>query len=181
MATTPGTHPLIYRSINIGGRDSPGTVVLSGHERSPVKWETQRPKGSTGAFTVAQGSDPASFTASFFLATLEDVEAWDEFQRHLESSLAGPKPQSMAVFHPDLVRNRIVDVVVDKIGGFKHDGKNGATVDVKFLEYRPAKPKAATKPGQRAGAQADTAGQRVDPNAAAKRELAALLEQARRP
>ena len=95
----------------------------------------------------------------------------------LASSLEGASPKALAIYHPDLARNKITDVVVESIGVLQHDGKNGATVVVKFLEYRPPKPKPAKKAA--AGKAAGTS--RPDPNADAKRELAALLAQAKAP
>lgn len=178
MATTPGTHPLIYKSIMLGGVESPGTVTLSGFDRQH-DWEDQRAKGTTGASTVNHGPKNGGFTATFFLADLEDVGAWDDFQRLISSTVDGAKPKALSAYHPDLVRNRITDVVCESLGGLQHDGKNGATVVVKFKEYRPPKPKPASKAS--ASGKAQTANRRPDPNAEAKRELAALIDQAKAP
>ncbi len=178
MATTPATHPNIYKSILLGNLFSPGTVKLSGFDRAH-DWEEQKPKGATGTVTVSHGPKNSGFTAEFYLADLEDIEAWDQFQRLIASTTDGPTPRALPAYHPDLVRNRITDVVCASIGGFTHDGKNGATVVVKFLEYRPAKAKAPAKPKGSGAAKDASAGTRPDPNAEAKRELAALREQAR--
>jgi hypothetical protein len=68
-----------------------------------------------------------------------------------------------------------------------HDGRGGATVLVKFIEYRPPKPKptakAQPKPGgTSAGARTGvTTVERPDPNAAAKARLNELLAEARKP
>jgi hypothetical protein len=178
MATTPDTHPDLYRSIILGTTASPGTVTLSGYDRTH-NWEDQRPKGSKGENTINHGPKNSGFTATFYLADLEDVGQWDDFQRLISSTVDGPKPQALPAYHPDLVRNKITDVVCQSIGGFVHDGKGGVSVTVKFKEYRPPTPKPAAKAGA-AKRKAD-AQSRPDPNAEAKRELAALVEQARRP
>lgn len=178
MATSPSTHPDLYKSILLGTTFSPGTVVLSGLDRKHL-WEQQKPKGTAGAFTVNNGPDVGGFTATFYLADLDDVAAWDEFQRLIESTVNGPKPRALPAYHPDLVRNKITDVVVESIGGFVHDGKDGVSVTVKFLEYRPPRAKPATKPSS--SPRADSTPSRPDPNQDAKRELAALLDQARSP
>jgi hypothetical protein len=178
MATTPGTHPLLYTSINLGGVDSPGVVTLSGFPREH-SWEDQKAKGTTGASTVNHGPKNSGFTASFYLADLEDVEAWDEFQKLISSTVDGPKPKALSAYHPDLVRNKITDVVCESIGGMQHAENGGMTVVVKFREYKPPKPKPAVKAA--AASKAQTTSRKPDPNAAAKAELAALLEQARKP
>jgi len=172
----PSTHPLIYQSVIVGGKESPGVVTLSGHSRKH-KWERQRPKGTAGEFSVNQGKDLIAFSASFFLADLDDVTAWDEFAKMLATTLDGPKPTALSVFHPDLVRQQVTDVVVEDLGPLQYDAKGGATVVVKFLEYRPPK----AKPASKAQAKTRTGTTTLDPNAAAKRELAALLEQAKTP
>lgn len=180
MATTPSTHTDLYTAVMIGGVFSPGTVKLSGFERKH-SWEVQRPKGTTGEVTINHGPKNGGFTAEFYLADLEDVAAWDEFQRMLAASIEGPKPRALPAYHPDLVRNKIVDVVVESIGGFVHDANGGARVTCKFLEYRPPRPKPAAKPDAGKARKGANAGNRPDPNADAKRELQALIDQAKAP
>lgn len=177
MATTPYTHPDLYKSIHIGGVLSPGKVTLSGFDREH-DWDVQKAKGSTGATTVNRGPANSGFTASFHLADEEDVEAWDAFQRMLSASVEGPKPTALSAYHPDLVRNKIVDVVVKSIGSMQHDDRGSATVVCKFIEYRPPKPKPAVKANAKSRAADATS---TDPNAARKAELAALVAQAREP
>jgi hypothetical protein len=177
MATAPYTHPDLYRVIQLGGQPSPGKVTLSGHERDH-DWDVQKAKGATGATTVNRGLANGGFTASFYLADEEDVAAWDVFHRTLAASVEGPKPTALSVYHPDLARNKITDVVVKSIGGLAHNDDGGATVVCKFIEYRPPKPKPAAKAGAASKAPRDPL---TDPNAARKAELAALLAQAREP
>jgi hypothetical protein len=176
MATSPHTHPELYRSIILGGQASPGVVTLSNCERQHG-WDRQPPKGQTGEFTVNKGPKNSGFTATFYLADDTDVEGWDSFAKLCSSTVDGPKPKALSVYHPDLVRNKITDVVVESLGILSHDGKGGAHVSVKFLEFRPPKPKPASK----AAAAPPAKAKRPDPNAAAKAELAALLAQAKEP
>lgn len=177
MTTTPYDHPDLYKSVNIGGVDSPGKVTLSGYARKH-DWEVQKPKGQTGTSTLNRGPKNGGFTASFNLADREDCDAWDEFQRMLDTARTAGK--ALGCYHPDLVRNQIVDCVVEEIGDMVHDDRGGANVTCKFIEYRPPKKKPATKPeagkGKRTGATTVN-----DPNAARKAELAALTAQARQP
>ncbi len=178
MSTTPYNNPDLYKSIHIGGMLSPGKVTLSGHDRVH-DWEQQKAKGTVGEFTLNRGpKNVDGITASFALADLEDVEAWDEFQRMLNAARESGK--ALLMFHPDTVRNLILDVVVRSIGGMQHNERGGATVVCKFSEYRPSKKKPATK--AKAGTPQRQGTTTVnDPNAAAKAELSALLAQAREP
>lgn len=178
MATSPHTHPELYKSIVLAGQTSPGKVTLSNCERKH-DWDTQKAKGQTGATTVNRGPANSGFTASFYLVDEEEVGAWDSFQSIASSSVEGPKPKALSVYHPDLARNRVTDVVVESIGLLQHDGRGGATCVIKFLEYKPPKAKPAAKAA--AGVPKAGAQKRPDPNAARKAELAALLEQAKSP
>lgn len=168
---------------------SPGVVTLSGHDR--VKnWDVQAAKGTTGASSQLNGDPIGRFKATFFLAhdrldqpDIDDFALWDDFQRLLESLVSGPTPQAVAIYHPDLARNKFTEVSVASIGGMVHDGRGGATVTVEFIEYRPPKPKAvkgATAKASPKGGAAGTAA-RPDPNARAKAELAALVAEAKKP
>ncbi len=181
-----------FSKIILGTAFSPGVVTLSGHDRNQ-NWDIKAAKGQTGASTTLNGAPIGQFQASFYLAAdsldddgLDDFDRWDDFQRLIESTTAGPKPIALPIYHPDLARNNFTEVVNGGIGGMIHDGRGGATVQVKFLEYKPAKPKAAAKasakPGGKAAIGSNGAGQqKPDPNAAAKRELAALVAEAKKP
>jgi len=179
MATSPHTHSELYRSIILGGQASPGVVTLSNCDRKHG-WDQQQPKGQTGEYTVNKGPKNSGFTASFYLAGETDVAGWDSFSALLASTVEG-KPKALSVYHPDLARNKITDVVVESIGILQHDGKGGATGVVKFIEFRPPKPKPATKAAAGTPAKTKANASRPDPNAARKAELAALIEQARAP
>lgn len=177
--------------IVLGDRISPGKVVLSGHDRWK-NWDEQKAKGTTGATNKLNGDDLGKFTATFFLAhdDLNDLETndfvnWNEFQRLIESMTAGPTPVALPIYHPDLARNKFIDVSSGGVGGMVYDGKGGASVAVKFVEYKPAKPKPAAgakaKPGGGSAGTAPGKESKPDPNAAAKAELAALVAEAKKP
>lgn len=179
MAGSPHTHPEIFKSLIIDAVETPGVVTLSDFAFEHG-WEEQTPKGSSGAHIINRGRKLGRFTASFYLVDVEEIDAWEAFQRTLTASVEGPKPRALFITHPDLLRQRVIDFVVTSIGGMQHDGKGGATVVCKFLEYRPPKPKPAAKPQAAGGVRRGTTTVN-DPNAARKAELAALLEQAKQP
>jgi hypothetical protein len=176
MALTPHSHPDLFMCILVGGQPSPGKVTLSNADRGH-DWDVQKAKGQTGCTTVNRGPDVAKIVASIYLADEEDIDGWDSWSRILAASVEGAKPTALTIYHPDLARNKITDVVVESIGLLQHDGKGGATVVVKFLEYKPPKPKPAVK----ADANRKAPRKLDDPNAARKAELAGLLEQAQQP
>jgi hypothetical protein len=163
----------LYNVIFLGTAASPGIVTLSGHNRDK-SWDIKAAKGQTGASTTLNGDPIGQFTATFYLAgdTLDgnpdDFDKWEDFRHLIESMTAGPKPIALPIYHPDLASQRITEVTNGGIGGMVHDGKGGATVSVKFLEYRPPKPKPAVKAAAKPARVGTTTVEKPDPNAGRK-------------
>jgi hypothetical protein len=177
---SPHVYPELFSKIYLGdpGFASPGVVTLSGHDRNK-NWDVQKAKGNKGASTKLNGDGPGTFQASFYLVDQEDFDAWDEFQKLIESSTAGPSPVALPIYHPDLVQNGFTEVVNAGIGGPSRDDRGGCTIQVKFTEYLPPRPAPTAKAS--GGYATSRVNERPDPNAAAKRELAGLLDEARKP
>lgn len=176
----PHANESLYDAIVLGGKRSPGFVTLSGHDRNH-KWDVKEADGHGGATTTYKGEQIAQFSASFYLVVdpvlgLDEFAEWDVFAAIIRSMLPRTGlPKAMDIYHPDLARNDIKSVSQASIGGMAHDGKGGATVVVKFLEYRPAKKKGGTPKGSKTAAKAP------DPNADLKAEVARLLVEAKKP
>lgn len=181
-------------TIVLGTMRSPGKATVSGHNRDK-SWDVKAAKGQVGASSTKQGDPIGEFQVLFELADdggngdgPTDFDVWEDFQRLLESIIDGPTPKALPIYHPDLARQHYTEVSVKSIGGMIHDGLGGATVVVKFIEYKPPKPKPAAKaqPKRYAETEGDIGtGRREaapeDPNGAAKRELAGLLDEAKKP
>jgi len=173
-----------YSVIILGTMPSPGVMVASGHDRFK-SWTIKAPNGTSGASTVLNGDKPAEFMCTFQIASdeftegLTELDKWAAFRRIVDSMTSGPKPIALPIYHPDLAEQGITEVTSGGIGGAVPDGMGGKLYTVKFLEYRPLKPKpvakAAAVPGVRQGT---TAIVKPDPNAAAKGRLAALAVKA---
>jgi hypothetical protein len=188
-APNPYDHEELFTKIRLGGVMSPGEVALSGHSRGE-KWDIKEGDGSGGATTTSKGEKVAQFTATFSLwynpaDGVDHFTEWDAFLKVLRKPTAGKEKTALDIYHPDLAELEISSVVVEDIGGKQHDGKGGATVAVKFLEFRPPTPKGGTPAGSSnagtAGGAAGGAGGEVDPNADAKAELDALVDEAKKP
>jgi hypothetical protein len=179
---SPTLSPELYDAIVLGGRVSPGVVKLSGHDRE-FKWDVKEGNGQDGASSTYKGAKLASFTATFALADDEDRDAWETFEAIIRGMVEGASATALAIYHPDLARNRIDAVSTGKIGGMTHDGMGGSTVVVTFQEYKPAKKKSSTPSGAKSQAKggAGDPAKADDPNAAAKAELEALLKEAEAP
>lgn len=183
--------PDLFNKIILGGHVSPGLVKLSGHDRNQ-DWQVNAAKGQTGATTSYNGEAPAQFTATFQLASdpladVDDFVAWAEFQKVIESTTSGPSPFALPIYHPDLAAQRITEVTNGGVGGMVHDEKGGATVTVKFLEYRPpkkktsGKPKSKGKPTDKTAAAANDIEKALDPLEQAQAELDGLVKEAEGP
>jgi hypothetical protein len=194
--TTPDDNADALNVIVLGTQTSPGVVKFSGLERAEA-WDVQAAKGQTGATTTLQGKPIAKFTATFSLAgdgfeetsgaedIRDDFDRWEDFQRLISSMTAGAKPFALPIYHPDLARLGITEVTNGGISGAVHDGRGGVTYTVTFLEYRPAKPKAAAKatakPAQNYANTDEGRRSPPDPNAARKAELDRLVAIAKQP
>ncbi len=159
-----------YNKVIVAGVRSPGVVKLSGHDRK-IGWDVKKATGQKGATMTRTGEDPVEFTASFYLADIEDFEQWPAFDGLLRSSVSDSTPKALDIYHPDLVVNRIVSVVLSSFAGVVHDGKGGQTVTVKLMEYRPPQKASGSPTGSKAKPKT------VDPNQAALDELARLTKQ----
>ncbi len=157
----------LYDVLVVTGVASPGVVRLSGHDRV-IGWDVKKGAGQSGATTTRTSEDPIEFTATFSLVDADDWAAWRDFSDLLRSSVKAKKPQALDVYHPDLAENDIKSVVLKSMGGTVHDGKGGATIAVKLLEYRPPKPAGGSPAGSKSKA-------KKDPNADVKEELAKTL------
>lgn len=163
----------LFDVLDLGGMKSPGVVKLSGHD-SKVEWDIKEGSGQNGATMTRKGSKPVAFTASFFLATLEEQALWPAFRDLINSTVAGKTPKALDIYHPDLAANGITSVVKGSIGGVVHDGSGGQTYAVSFQQYSPPKATGGTPVGS------TTKKAVVDPDAAALAQLAALTEQYKR-
>ncbi len=172
MSPNPITDDELYQSVVLGGVRSPGKVTLSGHDRV-VKWDVKDGNGQSGASTTLKNIPLIEFTATFYLADQEDFDAWPAFHDVIDSTVNGPKPKALDIYHPDLVVQNINSVTKGSVGGVVHDGKGGQTIAVKFQEYKPPKPKGGSPNGS--GTKKPKAA--PDPNAAANAEILKLTKQ----
>ncbi len=165
----PLDDPELYDTIMLAGVDSPGVVKsITGHDRK-VNWDVKTAKGQKGATTEFKDMPPVEFSVEIYLSDREDFEAWYAFLDLIDSTIAGPKPKALDIYHPDLHEQGIISVVKAGIVGTKHDGKGGQTKVVKFQEYSPPKPKGGSPNGSKREKEI------VDPNERAKAELAKLV------
>lgn len=167
----------LYNSILLGNVLSPGKVTLSGHDRK-INWDVKSGSGLAGATTTLKDVPPIQFTALFELLRdesqgIDDFATWPAFQAVIESTVIGSTPKALDIYHPDLASNGIKSVVKAKIGGVVHDGKGGQKISVDFQEYAPPKPKGGTP----SGSGFSSSEHAPDPDAAAKQELADLINQ----
>ena len=167
-----------YRSIVLGGVESPGQVVLTGHDRK-INWDVQIQPWTQGATVRLKSRPPIEFTATFYLTydiaqNLNDFEAWPAFAKLAYSttipttdSNGNRKFAALPIYHPDLAPNNIKQVVAASIGGLNYDGKGGAHVAIKFQEYFPLRLLVGSA----------SATPKIDPNADVKATLKSFTTQ----
>ncbi len=161
----------LFDAIELGGVRSPGQIKsMTGHDRK-INWDVKEGQGQSGASSTLKSIPLRVLSITFFLSDTEDFEAWADFSVLIYSTIAGPKPKALDIYHPDLAMVDIRSVTLANFGGVVHDGKGGQTITVQFQEYAPPKPKGGSATGS------TTKKKAPDPNAAANAELAALTEQ----
>ncbi len=158
----------IFDHVVLSGVRSPGVVKISGHKRK-AEWDIKQVKGQKRATMELKAIPLVEFTCEFFLADKEDFAAWPAFLDLVNSTIAGPKPKALDIYHPDLAEQDIKSVVKAETQGTKHDGKGGQSKVVVFQEYGP--------PAAKGGSPTASKAKGPDPDAAAKAELAALTAQ----
>lgn len=177
MAFSPYDYPDAFTRVFVGTTWSPGTVKLSGHDRQ-LNWDVQKPKGMEGASSKLNGNDLGEFQMTFYLADNDELTEFDSFADLLRSTVNGPQPKALPIYHPDLERNGYTDIVLDNMGGRVWDDRGGCTIIVKVREHKPPKPK---KPVVASSKPAGGVNAKPDPNAKRKQELDALIAQAKQP
>lgn len=200
LGINPIDHPDLYDSIILAGRVSPGRARVSMPMRTEG-WEKQKAKGADGAETVNNGADLIEFDVELYLWRDERVdhfEAWENWSPVLLTPVKAGNPMALDIFHPQLDGLGISSVVVKQRSNPQPDGKGGATVKLKFLQYSPPKKKPGngkpkgSKSGGTSGGGADGGGdgkggandkgkpKKPDPNQDLKNELDDLTDEFKR-
>lgn len=168
MATNPVDDADLYDSFTLGSMRSPGVIKsMSGHD-SPVNWDVKNAKAQSGATVTLKEIPLRKPKVKLYLADREEFDAWADFRKQIDSTVAGKTPKALEGYHPEWAAAGITKVVKSNIGGFEHDGKGGVTVEIEFQEYRPPKPKTGTPKPTPKG---------PDPDAAALAELEKLTSE----
>lgn len=171
-------NPELYESIRLAGVTSPGVVTLTGHDRDHG-WDVKKGPGQSGASTERTSEDPIEFECSFFLVRdltrgIDQIAQWPAFLAVARSSISGPEPKALDVYHPDLASNDIKSVVLRKVLGVTRPPTGGEIRKIRFLEYRPAKKKGGAPSGSKAK-KLDP--KKPDPDQAALDELDRLINE----
>jgi hypothetical protein len=171
----PVANPSAYNKIVLAGKESPGRARLNFPMREEG-WDKQEPKGDDGGETVHNGRKIAEFDCELYLwkekaRGIDHFARWDEWKSILLAPVQKNAQKALDIYHPQLDGLNISSVVVNSWCEPQPDGKGGATVKIKFTEYRPHKPAAAKKPS---GSTSSDPKREPDPNQDKKDELAAL-------
>ena len=185
LTSNPLVNPGAYNVISVAGVVSPGLVRVSGGERVydlDIK-EAPGSQGSTITYRGWKASD--GITLYFFFWEREQIDVFFAtflplFQ--IDANKSAPKP--VDVFHPVLNANQINSVLTKKIGQLTPEDKLGWSLTIEVVEYRLAPKKNATSTPKSSNGTAPGTGKAAGKPTALDeqdRQIAALMEQARRP
>jgi hypothetical protein len=184
MAVDPVSNPSAYDKIILAGKESPGRAKLNFPTRDEG-WEKQESKGEEGGETVPNGPKLIDFEVELYLwkermRGIDHFARWEAWKPLLLKPVAKGARRALDIYHPQLDGLGITSVVVGTWTEPQPDGKGGGTVKLKFIQYKPSKPKSTKKPsGSVAGPAALGGGDALDrdyndPNRDKKLELDAL-------
>jgi len=127
---------------------SPGKTTVKC--RRVIGWDKKAAQGQKGASSERKGEPLKTWTSTHQLtdqvkmvdgvAIPNDFEQWDVWEFLLARSYDEDKPKALSVFHPELYRQGVEAASVEEIGSMVRDGVGGATIEVKWLEFRPPTP-----------------------------------------
>lgn len=152
MGVNPVDNPGLYDQIILAGKPSPGRCKITGLPTRDEGWEKQETKGQDGGETVHNGRKLVEFEVELYLwkeraKKIDHFAGWEEWKKILEAPVKKNAPKALDVYHPQLDGLGVTSVVANTWTEPVPDGKGGATVKIKFLQYSPSKPKASAKPG----------------------------------
>jgi hypothetical protein len=134
---------------------APGLVVdIDGGERK-IGWDIKGASGQDGASSERKGQPIGQF-ATIHELTDDPVEGsdfaeWDSFVAILKQSYEADPPVALTVYNPSLAMNGHTAASVEEIGRIKVDARGLGRVKVKWVEYRPPKPRGGGGAGGGAG------------------------------
>jgi hypothetical protein len=174
--------PEMWDTFTLAGLRSPGICKFPDLIRDEG-WDVQVPKGSTGGNTVHNNTKPISFGVELRLwkdAYVDHFDRWEDWKGLLVIPIKKDSPKALDILHPQLEGLGIRSVVAQTRAEYIPDGRGGATVKWKFLEYRPIQPAKSQGPNGSKGSGAgstSTQQKKSDPNADLKKEVEELTKQ----
>ena len=149
----PVDHPAPFETVRIAGVVAPGTATISGLAYE-FEWDVKNAAGSNGAGLSGKGRKLSDFSIKFSLIRdlsqdIDQFSQWyDDFLPLLKSCFVGKDYVGLTLEHPDAQALEVDAVVVKKIGNLVLDGEGGATVDVSFIQWAPAKKASTSGPSR---------------------------------
>lgn len=183
LGANPLINPSAFDQLIAAGTGHAGIARLMSGGNRPYKWDIKDPAGSEGSTSTYRGwkvSDGITFRFEFWQASQID----DFFANYLpllqyDASKQNPKP--VDVYHPVLAANGIFSITTDDIGPLTDVGNQLWTVTIKFNEFRPNKKKNATTTPKDSKTAGKNAAQKPTVEDEQDRQIAALLEQWKKP
>lgn len=158
--------------IILGGTMSPGLCVDCGGS-NPRKWDKRDGTAQSGATIVYSGDGLAQFSAKIQIgwnpgstrwgrglsSPREQYAEWDTFKQLLRPPTE-QNPNALDIYHPNLqlLPVPITSVVVEDVVGPVWVAPGVQEWEIKFCQYRPAKPASATPVGSKSNANGGAGG-----------------------
>lgn len=146
LYANPLEDPGAWDFIIVAGAVSPGLFKLTGGGSRSYLWDVKAAAGAQGSTETYRGwkvSDGIKGTFTFWLQRQID-EFFATFLPLLEYDATKANPKPVDVQYPPLMANDVFSMVTEEIGPLHDAGNQLWTVEVGWIEYRPAKKKNVT-------------------------------------
>lgn len=177
--SNPIDDPELWHTATIAGRDTPGLATVTGAKR-PRKWDEKEGPGASGASLTYRGDRLVAPTLTLKLWEPEHFDEWEDLHAYLKPLVKG---KAVDFFHPSVEDLDVRSVVIEEIGQREMiEGSGGAaTVAITLKEFRP--PPKANATGSPNGSKngSGKGGGTTTAQSEQEKEIARLLEEAKKP
>lgn len=179
LYASPIARPDLWDVVYVGGIASPGIA----HVSTPgidYKWDKKKGPGIQKRTMTFRGQDGSDVKIKFDLWEEEHFKLWETYQGFFELDPTKTAVKAISVIHPKLVFLKIFNLVTEKIGEIKEEGRGLYSVTVELSEYAPP-PKVNVTKTPTGVRQGTTTVERVTIESENDRRLALLRAKAAQP
>lgn len=136
----------LWDTFFLGDFSLPGKAEVKVGSGAGRKLDTRAAAGSDGWSLVDRGASPVKFTVTLTLWTQDQYDRWSEASRIITSQLGLGRQRGAndVARNPVLADLNVTHAYIEEVGGLDLKGDGSATVELKFVQFKPPSRRAAT-------------------------------------